>query len=149
VPTSPPQTVYVILTGASAPPGLARAAVRNGWTIHQTPPSRAQLEQALARGHSSVVIIHIPIADDVALHLIQSLKSSWRSVVIIALSSAATEQAEIQARAAGAGLFLPAAADADLIERTVLALNIQPRRTPAPARPVTKPLTHARRSSAS
>ncbi len=126
MPTCPPQTVFVILTGSVPPAGLARAAVRNGWPIHHTPPNRAQLEIALAAGHSSVVIIHVANPEEPALDLIHSLRSSRRCAVVIAIGSAATENSEIQARAAGAGLFLPASADADLIESTVRALIVQP-----------------------
>ncbi len=147
MPTRPTQTVFVILTGAEAPPGLARAAVRNSWPILDAPLNRAQLEQALDRHHSSVVIIHVPAAADPALHLIGTLRASRRCSVVVAVSTATTEEAEIRARAAGAGLFLPASADADVVERTVLALNVTPRRAAGAATTVTKAIAGTRRAS--
>jgi ActR/RegA family two-component response regulator len=130
MPTGPTQTVFVILVGAVAPAGLARAAVRNGWPIHRALPHRSQLDMSSGPGRPAVVIVHLPVADDPALDLIQSLRDSRRCTVIIALGAAADEDAEIRARAAGAGLFLPDTADADLVERTVRALALQPDRVP-------------------
>jgi DNA-binding response OmpR family regulator len=125
VPTARLQTVLVILAGAAAPAGLARAAMRNGWPILPGPVDRARIAQSLACGASSVVIIHIPAAGEQGLELVHSLRTSWRSTVVIAIGDATTEDEEVLARTAGAGLYLSATADADLIERTVAALVVQ------------------------
>jgi DNA-binding response OmpR family regulator len=118
------QTVFVILTGAAAPSGLARAAIRNGWPILDGPLDTVQLHQALARGRSGVVIVHVPIPHVSALEMIRAFQASWRCAVVIAMGAVESEQDEVLARAAGAGLFLPETADADLIERTVRALAV-------------------------
>jgi len=126
--------------------GLARAAVRNGWPIHANPTTHAQIEQVVACADDSVVIIHIPVADDLALDLIGRIRSSRRRAVVIAVSAAGTEDAEIQARASGAGLFLPASADADLIERTVQALIVPAPRAAGGHATMAAPLSHPRRT---
>jgi ActR/RegA family two-component response regulator len=135
MPNGPIQTVFVILVGAVAPAGLARAAVRNGWPIHRALPRRTSLDLSSGAGRPAVVIVHLPVADDPALELIQSLRDSRRCSIIIALGAAANEDAEIRARAAGAGLYLPDTADADLVERTVRALALQSDRVPSTPRP--------------
>jgi hypothetical protein len=122
VQTNQPQTVLVILTGAAAPAGLARAAIRNSWPILQGPLNRVQLDQSLTRDCSSVVLVHVPALQDQGLELIHGLRSSWRSTVVIAIGDASTEESEVRARVAGASLFLPGTSEADVIERTVLAL---------------------------
>lgn len=134
-----PQTVLVILSTATPPPGLARAAVRNGWPIHNAPVSHTQLIASLDRGHSAVAIVHIPLAEEPALSIIRALRASGRCAILIAVSAAATDDAEVHARAAGASLFLPAAASAELIERTVLALHAPAQRTAPAHEPLARP----------
>jgi DNA-binding NarL/FixJ family response regulator len=128
--------VLVILSGAAAPTGLARAAIRKGWPILQAPIDEAQLNQSVARGCSNVVIVHIAMPQEQGLEFVRVLRSSWRSVVVIAVADTTTEDAEVRARVAGAGLFLPASADADLIERTVLSLMNQGPRETRPSPPI-------------
>ena len=124
------QPVLVILTGAAAPAGLARAAIRKGWPILQAPIDQAQFNQSVARENSSVVIVHIATPQDQGLEFVRLLKSSWRSTVVIAVAETTTEDAEVRARVAGAALFLPGTADAEIIEHTVLSLvNHGPRNT--------------------
>lgn len=138
-----PQTVFVILTGAAAPSGLARAAVRNGWPILEGPLDAVQLHQALARGTSGVAIVHIPVPHVAALEMIRAFQASWRCAIVIAVGAVEWEHDEILVRAAGAALWLPESADADQIERTVRALVVpagrRARRAPGPACPVERP----------
>ena len=62
--------------------------------------------QDALQGQAGVVLIHVPMADDPALDLIRGLRSSWRSAVVIAIGTRASDEAEIRARAAGAGVDL-------------------------------------------
>lgn len=128
MPTSPTHTVLVIFGDGEAPAGLARAAVRNGWPIYKAGLSPTQVEGELDRSQSRVVIVHIPASDEAALDLIRGLRRSRRCPAIIGISTAGTEGAEIRVRAAGASLFLPGTADADLIERSVQAMDVPARR---------------------
>lgn len=143
-----PQTVFVILTGGAAPPGLARAAVRNGWPILDGPLDAVELHQALVRGNSGVVIVHIPIPHETALAMIRGFQASWRCAVVIAVGAVEFEQDEILARTAGAGLFLPESADVDLIERTVRALVVPASRARVRASSATRPSVRQRSRTA-
>jgi hypothetical protein len=139
VQTAPSQTILVILTGAAVPPGLARAAVRNGWPILEGPLDPSQLRQTLARGTSGVVMVHIPVAHVAALEMIRGFRNVSRSTTVIAVGAADSEHDEILARAAGASLFIPDTADADLIESTVRSLAPPAARAQGPAFPAIRP----------
>lgn len=134
------QPAIVILDGSEPPAGLTRAAVRNGWPIHR-PQTHRGTTLAIARGRWRVVLIHVPAFDDSTLPIIRNLKASRRCSVIVAVSSAPDEDAEIRARIAGADFFLPATAEADLIERTVLAVLAPPEYSPHTAARPAQPST--------
>lgn len=117
----PRQTVLVILTGAAVPPGLARAAVRNGWPILDGPLDPSELRLTQSMENTGVAMIHIPIPHATALGMIRGFRDASRSTVV-AVGAADSEHDEVVTRAAGASVFLPESADADLIESTVRAL---------------------------
>ncbi|MGH7133527.1 MAG: hypothetical protein ACREJO_16475 [Phycisphaerales bacterium] len=115
------QPVIVVKFDDQLQPGIARASLRNRWTILDGRNVQEVTRQILL-AHPKAAVVQVPSPASAASRLIARLRNHWAPIVTVAVAGEVNQDQEAEIRRAGASVFLPAQTDCESIEGAVESL---------------------------
>lgn len=113
--------IMVIVLCGTVHVGLARSAVRNGWTV-LTLGTAVQAMREIRDRCPRLVIVQVTQLSQEPLRFIRLVRHSSQPVLVVAVANAHRTQLERMVRDAGANCYLPGAEHEELIEQTVSSM---------------------------
>jgi DNA-binding NarL/FixJ family response regulator len=111
----------IVVLDEAVMPGLARFAMRHGWSVVKL-PEIGQTGRLVLRRRAQAIVVQVSLKLDETIALIQLLKQGSRPMPIVAVAGVHNEQIERAIRGAGANCYLPGTSDADMIAQAVAAV---------------------------
>lgn len=115
------QPVVVVKFDEHLQAGLARASLRNRWTILDG-RNVQELTRQILLAHPKAAVVQAPSPATAAARLIARLRNHWAPVVTVAVAGEVNQDSEAEVRRAGVSMFLSAGAECEAIESAVESL---------------------------
>lgn len=113
--------VLAIVLGGPVHVGLARAAVRQGWTVLAVDTAVQAMREIRDRS-PRLVVVQVSLLNNEPIKLIRMLKHSSQPVLIVAVANSHRNQLERIVRDAGVSCYLPAADEEDQLVQAVASM---------------------------
>lgn len=113
--------VLVIVLNGSVHVGLARASVRQGWTVLALGTAVEAMREIRDRSPRLVVVQVSPLGPE-PIRLIRMLRHTPQAVLIVAVANSHRNQLEQLVRDAGASCYLPSAEEEDQLIQAVASM---------------------------
>jgi len=111
----------IVVMDEAVIPGLARFAMRHGWSVVKL-PEIGQTGRLVLRRRAQAIVVQVSLRLDETIALIHLLKRDSRPVPVVAVAGVHNEEIERAIRGAGANCYLPGSSDADMIAQAVAAV---------------------------
>jgi DNA-binding NarL/FixJ family response regulator len=113
--------VIVVVLCGSVHVGIARTAIRNGWSVLAL-GSAIQAVREIRDRAPRLVIVQVTQLSSEPIRLVRLLRHSAQPVLIVAVANTHRNQLERLARDAGASCYLPSAEDEIALEQAVTSM---------------------------